>query len=98
MNWQINYLIARQRRLELVRSAEQARLEQAHLAASSSSPRDYARWLRTTHRLSANRWTAAARQANPGAPQEGLGTTNDCARNPPHALTQGQRDLSGGRA
>jgi hypothetical protein len=98
MNWQINYLIARQRHLELVRSAEQARLEQAHLTASPSSPRAYARWLLTTHRLGANRWAAAARQANPGAPQEGLGATNDCARNTLHVLTHGERDLGGGRA
>lgn len=85
MNWQSNYLIARQRRLELVRSAEQARLKQArlkqaHLASSPSSPRGCARWLLTTHRLSATRRAATARQPIPGPPQQGSGAIHHCAR------------------
>lgn len=84
MNWQSNYLIARQRRLELVRSAEQARLKQArlkqaHLASSPSSPRGCARWLLRTHRLSATRRAATARQPIPGPPQQGSGAIHHCA-------------------
>jgi hypothetical protein len=80
MNWHINYLIARQRHLELARSAEQARLKRAHIGSPPSSPRGYARWLLATHRLSATRRAAAARQANPGPPQEPSGATHNCAR------------------
>jgi hypothetical protein len=89
MDWQINYLIARQRRLELVRSAEQARLKQAHLASSPSSPRGCARWLLTTHRLSATRRAATARQPIPGPPQQGRGAIHHCARNTLRVLSRG---------
>ena len=73
MTSQLNYLIAPQRHIELAYRAEQARLaDDARVAGSAPSPRWSLGRLLATRRLRAAGSAAAARQANPGPPQECL--------------------------
>lgn len=74
MHTHLNYLVAQQRRIELICRAEQARLAtETRAGGSASSPRwDIGRLL-ARRRLRAAHLSAAARHAGPGTPHECLG-------------------------
>jgi hypothetical protein len=73
MTSQLNYLIVKQRHVELAHRAEQARLAgEARRAASASSPRWNIGRLLSTRRLKAARVTAAAQHGMPGPSPECL--------------------------
>jgi hypothetical protein len=71
MTSQLNYLIVKQRHVELAHRAEQARLAgEARAAVSAPSPRWHLGRLLAPRRLRAAGLAAAAQPARPGPPQE----------------------------